>query len=213
KELEHQLAAQAYALGIRLDGHAGFHFPRARRRQRARTFQFHHANPAHVDRRKAFEKTQRRCIDAELARGVENGGAFRDRNLFAVDLDRDTADGSWRRSLRHRPRRNRDSRRRGVQSRDGWLGSCCFGIAHENKLHRRSADSSALEAVWPSPQIEASRMACAISRSRASSSAVVPSGFKSTKRSSASSWRVTPTRQGTHCPQVSWRKNSEMRSR
>ena len=33
------------------------------------------------------------------------------------------------------------------------------GIRHENKFQRCKADSSALEAVWPRPQMEASRMA------------------------------------------------------
>ena len=81
-------------------------------------------------------------------------------------------------------------------------------LLHANRFHRCKADSSALAAVWPRPQIEASRMACAISFSMTISCAAEPSGRLSTSRCNASCWRTTPMRQGTHWPQVSWRKNA-----
>ena len=71
----------------------------------------------------------------------------------------------------------------------------------------------ALDAVWPRPQIEASRMAWPISFSRLISCVTEPNGWRATRRCSNSSWRTVPTRQGTHCPQVSSRKNAAMRSR
>ena len=71
------------------------------------------------------------------------------------------------------------------------------------------ADSIADEAVWPRPQIEASRMACAdlgdqrelvLRRCRASG--------RTAGARRASSWRTVPTRHGTHCPQLSSRMNA-----
>ena len=93
----------------------------------------------------------------------------------------------WERSARDRDERN----------------GCVQRFAHEKTLQRLSAESSALDAVCPRPQIEASRMACAISCSRCNSCSFEPSGFFAIIRSRASFCRVTPTRHGTHWPQVS----------
>ena len=41
----------------------------------------------------------------------------------------------------------------------GIRGDGVSWLAHENRLQRLRADSSALEAVWPRPQMEASRIA------------------------------------------------------
>ena len=74
------------------------------------------------------------------------------------------------------------------------------------------ADSTAFQAVWPRPQIEASRMACAdLAQQR--DVAGLPRRPSVASRCSASSCRTVPTRQGTHWPQDSSRKNSAMRSR
>jgi len=70
------------------------------------------------------------------------------------------------------------------------------------------ADSTALAAVWPSPQIEASRITWARSASTSSS---LPFALPEASRCRASSWRTVPTRQGTHWPHDSSRKNSAMR--
>ena len=65
----------------------------------------------------------------------------------------------------------------------------------------------ALEAVWPRPQMEASRIAWPSSWSSATSAATEPSGRPRASRCSSSSWRTVPTRQGTHWPHDSSRKN------
>ena len=75
----------------------------------------------------------------------------------------------------------------------------------------RKALSIALEAVWPSPQIEASRIAWPTSRRRASSSAADPFGRPAASRARSSSWRTVPTRHGTHWPHDSSRKNAAIR--
>ena len=75
------------------------------------------------------------------------------------------------------------------------------------------ADSIALAAVWPRPQIDASRIAGAISSSSASSVLDRAPRLPVGQARSASSWRTVPTRQGTHWPQDSSRKNAAMRSR
>jgi len=89
----------------------------------------------------------------------------------------------------------------------GSTGLELYRLAHEKRLQRLTADKSALDAVCPRPQIDASRMACAISCSKRISCSFDPRGLFSISRSSASFCRVTPTRQGTHWPQVSSRKN------
>src|SRR4029077_2374820 len=81
-------------------------------------------------------------------------------------------------------------------------------LRHVVKAPSRSmADSIAEEAVWPRPQMEASRMAWPISAMSASSSCTLPRVRPDSSRATASSWRTVPTRQGTHCPQLSSRMN------
>ena len=75
----------------------------------------------------------------------------------------------------------------------------------------RSALSIAEDAVWPSPQIEASRIAWARSAKRASSPSTESSGAPPASRASSSSWRTVPTRHGTHWPHDSSRKNAAIR--
>ena len=76
-----------------------------------------------------------------------------------------------------------------------------------------NADSMAFDAVWPSPQIEASRITWPISLSKASSSARPPIGRPDRSRCNSSSCRTVPTRQGTHWPHDSSRKKAAIRSR
>ena len=61
----------------------------------------------------------------------------------------------------------------------GWdavalIGSSIMHVCPLNTPRRSIADSIALDAVWPRPQIEASRIACPISAISASSSSTVP---------------------------------------
>src|SRR2546429_6981730 len=110
-------------------------------------------------------------------------------------------------------------RRSGRNFRSGRTGyrnqrrGCLKLLAHEKRLHRSIAERIAPEAVCPKPQIEASRIACAISFSRALSCSFEPSGLRCARRCNASSWRIVPTRHGTHWPHVSLRKNAAMRRR
>src|SRR5437867_7030808 len=69
------------------------------------------------------------------------------------------------------------------------------------------ADSMALDAVWPRPQIDASLIACPISFNSASSSAFEPMIRPDLSRANSSSCRIVPIRQGTHCPHDSSLKN------
>ena len=75
-----------------------------------------------------------------------------------------------------------------------------------------TAEAMALAAVWPRPQIEASRIDLADLRQEAL--LVVrrnPAAAGAARRWSASSCRTVPTRQGTHWPHDSSRKNAAMR--
>src|SRR5262249_20351640 len=72
-------------------------------------------------------------------------------------------------------------------------GEADHALRHANIPSFAMADSIAEEAVWPRPQIEASRIACPISAISASSS---PRVCPESSRASASSWRTVPTRQG-----------------
>ena len=78
QEFEHDAAAEADALGIGVDHHAGLDFAGAGRNQRARSFELDDAHAAHIHRREAFEKAERGRVDAQAAGGVEDGRAFGD---------------------------------------------------------------------------------------------------------------------------------------
>ena len=91
--------------------------------------------------------------------------------------------------------------------------SCAGRHAVEWTRPARSALSIADDAVWPRPQIEASRIAWARSAKRASSPSTESSGDPAASRARSSSWRTVPTRHGTHCPHDSSRKNCAIRRR
>src|SRR6185437_3629925 len=169
----------------------------------------HHADPAHVHRREVLKVAQRRGVDALLPARVQQGGALGHPDRLAVDRD---VDQPPRRRQEHSPL----ARLRGARSRR--LPSSLVSpdadaplrLAHDGSLPIRpsfTAEAVALTAVWPSPQMEASRATAAMSSSRASSVRTEPSGAPRTSRPSSSSCRTVPTRQGTHCPQDSSRKN------
>ena len=73
------------------------------------------------------------------------------------------------------------------------------------------ADSTTAYAVWPSPQMDASRIATPMSSRSVTSRLTPPSVRPEAIRCSASSCRTVPTRHGTHFPHDSSRKNSAMR--
>src|SRR5215471_6014695 len=202
QKFQHHAPAQPHALGIRSHHHSCFHFARARRHQRSRAFQFHHTHAAYVDRRQRLEEAKRRRIDSNIPRRIKNRRAFRHRHAFSIDRDSDFTSRLGHRNFRRRRARHRNQRRRSMRL-----------FAHEKRPHRSIAERIAPEAVCPSPQIEASRIACAISLSNALSCSLEPSGLRPTNRCSASSCRIVPTRHGTHCPHVSLRKKAAMRRR
>src|SRR5437763_1693302 len=202
EEFQHHAPAQANALRIRANHHAGFYFSRTRRHQRPRAFEFHDAHAANVHGRQRFEKTERRRFNPEFPRGIQNGRAFGNTHGLAIDRDFNFTARPGCRNLRHGRAWNWNQWGRRLEL-----------FAHKNRLHRSIAERIAPEAVCPSPQMEASRIACAISFSSALSCSCEPIGLRCTKRCNASSCRIVPTRHGTHCPQVSLRKNAAMRSK
>ena len=66
-------------------------------------------------------------------------------------------------------------------------------------------------AVWPRPQIEASLMHRADLGQQRQLVGARRCRARPRAGARASSWRTVPTRQGTHCPQISWRKKAAMR--
>src|SRR6185436_9748622 len=222
EELEDHLAAVPDPLGIGLHLHPGLDLAGARRHEHPRARDLDDADAADVDRRQVLEVAEGRRVDALGARGIEDRRA-------GGDADRDAID----RQLDGRPdgRRRRDGRttwtgRRPEQDVGQGLGAGRLAgmrrisMRRRVAIHRqavaahsatnagwRNALSIAELAVWPSPQIEASRMTWPSSRRSASSSSrrsAEPAA--ATSRASSSSWRTVPTRQGTHWPHDSSRK-------
>src|SRR5205807_1079088 len=139
------------------------------------------ADAADVHRCERVAVAEGRLLVAEHAARVENRRAFEDAHRLAVD-----------RQLDHLLRRGEDD------------------AAHvANTFRFTIADATAFAAVWPRPQIDASRITCASSASVCSSSSWAR---PAARRCSASSWRTVPTRHGTHWPHDSSRKNSAIRS-
>src|SRR6478735_3769880 len=188
EELEHHLPAVAHPLAVGADDHAVLGLPRARRHEHPRALELDHAHPACVHRGERLAEAERRDVERLHLAGVEDRRALGHAHGLAVDLELDGA------ADRHR--------------------DCAHATSSGVKTPRtRIAESIALAAVCPRPQIDASRMATAISSSRATSSATVPRGRSDARRRSASCCRTVPTRHGTHWPQLSSRKKAAIRSR
>src|SRR5260221_3249788 len=180
EQLEYQAAARLHALRVRVHDHPCLDLARARRYERARPLDLDDADAADVHRVQRVAVAERRRLDAEPAAGIEDRRALGDAHGFAVDGQLD------------------ESFRCGDADGGHWAGTPRFIIA----------DSTALAAVWPRPQIEASRMTWLRSASTASS---FPFALPAASRCRAASWRTVPTRHGTHWPHDSSRKNSAMR--
>src|SRR6266704_1171653 len=157
--------------------HVCFGLAGARGSENSRALYFHHAYPAHVDRRQALQVAKGRRVDPERPAGLQDGGAFRDANALSIDGELDQASG----------------RANGNGAHDLALPPNAPSLA--------IADLTALDAVCPSPQMEASCMAWPISDRILRSSSREPNGWPRRRRCSTSSCRTVPTRQGTHCPQ------------
>src|SRR5665647_1980900 len=181
EQLEHEAPARLHPRRVGVHDHAGLDLARAGGNERPGAFDLDDADAAHVHRRERVAVTERRRLDLEPAARVEDRRALGDADLPAVDgqLD-DPLDG--------------------VDADDGHGASTPRFIM---------ADWTALAAVWPRPQIDASRITCA---SSASTSSSLPFVLPDASRCSASSWRTVPTRQGTHWPHDSSRKNSAIRN-
>ena len=181
-----------HALGVGLDLHAVLGRAAAGGHQDARALDLDHADAAGVHRREVVGVAERGRVDPLRPARVEDRGRPRGRGPSSPSISTSTS-------------------RRGGSSGTAWLMRAL--LRHRRAWSRCTADCTALAAVWPSPQIEASRITWAISSSRASSSAA---GSRScgpaTSRCSASSWRTVPTRHGTHWPHDSSRKNRAIRS-
>src|SRR5437016_200546 len=150
QKLQNHFARELHAIRVRLDIHAGFNFSRTRRHQRARAGKLDHAHAADVDRREILQIAQRRRVDADRPAGVENRHGFGHLQGLPVDFDFDLLllrpFGRCRRMTgwwwRYKPN--------GIRSTHG---------TYNFKFKFASADSIAFDAVWPRPQIDASRMA------------------------------------------------------
>src|SRR5438045_2284480 len=140
EKLEHEPAAVTHTVGVGADDHPWFHLARAGGYQRARSLELHDADTADVDRRQRLEIAERRRVDAQATAGVKNRRAFGHAPRPAVDAQRDLAEGA-----RHQR------------------------VSGANTRSFRMAVWTALDAVWPRPQIDASRIACARSSISATS--------------------------------------------
>src|SRR5262249_47701354 len=188
EELKHHPPARAHPLGVGVHGHARLGLPRAGRHERPRPLHLHHAHPAHVHRGEVLQVAQRRRVDSLRAARLQQRRALGDAHRRPVDRDVDQPPGRLQEHRAH--------------------AVSLPGLPIRPRL---TAEAGALTAVWPRPQIEASRATAAMSSSRASSRPAEPSGAPRASRPSSSSWRTVPTRQGTHCPQDSSRKNRAVR--
>jgi hypothetical protein len=83
------------AIAIGLDLHAGLDRARARRDEHAGTDDFHHADPADVDRMERIEKAERRDRLRIGFADVENRLALFGHDFHAIDLDLDLARWSF----------------------------------------------------------------------------------------------------------------------
>src|SRR5258708_1952248 len=195
QELEHHPPTRAHPLGVGAHGHGGLGFPRARRHERPRSLHLHHAHPAHVHRGEVLQVAQRGRVDALPSARLQQRGALGD--AYRLPVDRDVAQSPG-----------------GLGEHGAHVGSYPVPPV-PGPLIRRSltAEAAAVTAVWPRPQIDASRATEAMSSSSASSRLAEPSGAPRASRPSSSSWRTVPTRHGTHCPQDSSRKNRAIRCR
>src|SRR5712692_4720694 len=189
EELEHHAPAVAHPLGVGLHLHSGFDLARTSGYQHARAFHLHHTDAADVDRGEGLQVAEGGRVDSAAATGLQDGAPLGDLELVTIDLDRNHPGGG--------------SAQRGIHRRPPPLVL---------KRPSRMADSTAEPAVWPRPQIEASRMAWLTSASSAVSRSREPITRPLAIRCRASSCRTVPTRQGTHWPHDSSRKKRAMRS-
>ena len=151
QELEHHPARQPHALGLGEDRHPRLDAPRAGRDQHPGAGHLDHAHPADVDRRQRLEEAQRGNVEPAGPARLEDRRAGRDPRRLAVDHDLD--------------RRRGRSAVGATGGRLGGGGGCepdrssgSRGAASRADRARKIADSTALDAVCPSPQIEASRI-------------------------------------------------------
>ena len=165
----------------------GLGLARAGRREHARALDLDHADAADVGRLQRLAVAERRRLDAELAQRVEDRLAL------------EHAHG-----LRRRPRA-----RPCASARERLSCSC----RHPPKTPRRPiADSMALDAVWPRPQIEASRMhwpISAIERELGADAAARAARRRAAPAPPAGARCRRGT--GTHWPHDSLRKKAAMR--
>ena len=150
QKFQNHFARKLHAVRVGLDVHARFDFSRTRGRQRARAGKLDDADAAHVHGCEILQIAQRRRVDADRPAGVENRHGFGHLQGLPVDFDFDLLllrpFGRCRRMTgwwwRYKPN--------GIRSTHG---------TYNFKFKFASADSIAFDAVWPRPQIDASRMA------------------------------------------------------
>ena len=140
-----------HALGVGRDLHPVLGRAAARGHQRAGALDLDDADPARVHRREVVGETQRGRVDPLRTTCVEDRRALRDPHRLPVHLDVEEPAGRVQRDRAH-----------------------ALAPSASNRWSRCTADCTAAAAVWPSPQIDASRMTWAISSINASSCAREP---------------------------------------
>ena len=184
-----------------MPGSTGASRPGARTRA---PFDLDDADPADVDRGQALEIAQGRGVDALGAAGVE------DRRARPARV---TASPSIVSSTTAEPRAPAAPR---VAGSTGPAGSNRIGSMLTGSTEHRAAGARSRWRSRPSGRGRRSRRRASPGRPRAaarSPSSADPFGRPATSRARSSSWRTVPTRQGTHWPHDSSRKNAAIRRR
>ena len=175
-------------LGVRAHLHAGLDRARAGGHEHARALDLDDAHPARVHRREVLGVAQRRRVHARGAAGVQD-----------------------RRALGHADRSRRRSRGRSVRG-GGSSGTALMRSPPAEQAERARSPTGPRSR--PSGRARRSRRPASrrdvLRAGRARRPTSRTCGPR-TSRCSASSWRTVPTRQGTHWPQDSSRKNRAIR--
>ena len=200
----------ADALAVGLDLHPGLDAPRAGRDEHARPGDLDHAHPAHVDRGQVLEVAQRRGVDARPTGRPRGSSSPAGTATGAPSMLSSTVGdlGGGRRLGDPR----RAGRRLGVDAGDVEVRHAPAPMASKWTSPPLIALSIADDAVWPRPQIDASRIARA--RSSNSASSVVQRARAAARPRAARAappGAPCPTRHGTHWPHDSSRKNAAIR--
>ena len=201
EELEDEPAGEADALGVGLDHHAGLGLARAGRHQRAGALDLDHADAADVDRRQVLEEAERGRLDPE-PRAPRRGASPRPARATG------------------RPSMVSSTVSRGAAAERPAPARAGPGTSEVGSVAGRSSTSPRRRGTWRgrtrrrstrSGRGRRSRRRASPGRARGAARAPArasPAAGPAPRRARISSWRTVPTRQGTHWPHDSSRKNA-----